>query len=45
MSHISFDAVYTGAHIHEGGLVPTMGKCVRPDYVYGMGFQLNKSVI
>ncbi|MEC7370938.1 MAG: hypothetical protein VX709_16725 [Pseudomonadota bacterium] len=45
MSHISFDAVFTGAHIHEGGLVPTTGKSVTTDYVYWMGFQVDKYTI
>ena len=44
MSHISFDAVFTGAHIHEGGLVPTTGKSVRTDYVYWMGFQVESAI-
>ena len=35
-SHISFYAVFTGTHTHEGGPVPPTGKSVRTDYVYVM---------
>ena len=36
VSHISFYAVFTGTHTHEGGPVPPTGKSVRTDYVYVM---------